>query len=60
MASEIATHHRRRVRADEASAFDVYAGSLLARPFDLEDLYPNAVRTSNFYLGGINFSQEAA
>lgn len=39
MASEIATHHRRRVRADEASAFDVYAGSLLARPFDLEDLY---------------------
>ena len=39
MASEIATHHRRRVRADEAAAFDVYAGSLLARPFALEDLY---------------------
>ena len=33
---------------------------VLSKGFDLEDLYPNAVRTSAFYLNGVDFSMEAA
>ena len=57
-ASELATHHRELLKPD--SSIHSFAGTLLAKDFDLEDLYPNASRTSSFYLNGINFSKEAA
>jgi hypothetical protein len=57
-ASELASHHAELLKPE--STLHSFAGTVLSKDFDLEDLYPNAVRTSNFYLGGINFSQEAA
>ena len=57
-ASELATHHSDLLKPE--STLHSFAGTLLSKDFDLEDLYPNAVRTSRFYLDGINFSQEAA
>lgn len=57
-ASELASHHADLLKPE--STLHSFAGTVLAKDFDLEDLYPNAVRTSNFYLDGINFSQEAA
>ena len=57
-ASELASHHAELLKPE--STLHSFAGTVLSKDFDLEDLYPNAVRISNFYLGGINFSQEAA
>ncbi|MBR4654410.1 MAG: hypothetical protein IKO72_13710 [Kiritimatiellae bacterium] len=57
-ASELTTHHADLLKPD--STLHSFAGTLLSKDFDLEDLYPNAGRTSRFYLGGINFSREAA
>ena len=56
-ASELASHHAELLKPE--STLHSFAGTVLSKDFDLEDLYPNAARTSNFYLGGINFSQEA-
>ena len=57
-ASEIATHHADLLKPE--STLQSFAGTLLSKDFDLEDLYPNALRTRNFYLDGINFTKEAA
>jgi hypothetical protein len=57
-ASELATHHAELLKPE--STLQSFAGTVLSKGFDLEDLYPNAVRTSDFYLSGLNFSQEAA
>ena len=57
-ASELTTHHADLLKPE--STLHSFAGTLLSKDFDLEDLYPNALRTRNFYLDGINFSQEAA
>ena len=57
-ASELVTHHADLLKSD--STLHAFAGTVLAKGFDLEDLYPNAVRTSAFYLNNVDFSQEAA
>ena len=57
-ASEIVTHHADLLKPE--STLQSFAGTLLSKDFDLEDLYPNALRTRNFYLDGINFTKEAA
>ena len=57
-ASELATHHAELLKPE--STLQSFAGTLLSKGFDLEDLYPNASRTSAFYLNDVNFSKEAA
>ena len=57
-ASELATHHSELLKPD--SSLHSFSGTLLSKGFDLEDLYPNASRTSAFYLDGMSFSKEAA
>jgi hypothetical protein len=57
-ASELTTHHADLLKPD--STLHSFAGTLLSKGFDLEDLYPNARRTSAFYLNGVDFSKEAA
>jgi len=47
-ASELATHHRDI--ATELKPLHAYTGTMLAKGYDLEDLYPNAQRTSRFYM----------
>ena len=57
-ASELVTHHAELLKPD--STLHSIAGTVLSKGFDLEDLYPNSLRTSAFYLNGVNFSMEAA
>ena len=57
-ASELVTHHAELLKPD--STLHSFAGTVLSKGFDLEDLYPNSLRTSAFYLNGVNFSMEAA
>jgi hypothetical protein len=57
-ASELVTHHAELLKPD--STLHSFAGTLLSKGFDLEDLYPNALRTSAFYLKGVDFTKEAA
>ncbi len=56
-ASELATHHKNV--ATDTKPLHVYAGTLLAKGFDLEDLYPNAQRTSRFYMNDLDLSRAA-
>ncbi len=57
-ASELATHHSELLKPE--STLQTFAGTVLSKGFDLEELYPNARRTSDFYLRGVDFSREAA
>ena len=57
-ASELSTHHAELLKPE--STLHSFAGTVLAKGFDLEDLYPNASQTSRFYLDGVKFSREAA
>ena len=57
-ASELQTHHADLLNPD--FTLHAFAGTVLPKGFDLEDLYPNSLRTSAFYLNGVNFSMEAA
>ena len=57
-ASELATHHTDLLKPE--STLHSFAGTVLAKGFDLEDLYPNTRRTSDFYLNGVDFTREAA
>ena len=56
-ASELATHHARIIT--DAKPLHAYAGTLLARGFDLEDIYPNSQRTSRFYMNDLDIDQAA-
>ena len=56
MSSEFATHHHRRIRDADAAAFDGYAGSMLARTFDLEDLYGNRTPSDGRYFENIDWN----
>ena len=47
-ASELGTHHAKII--SDVKPLNAYAGTLLAKGFDLEDLYPNAQRTSRYYM----------
>ena len=57
-ASELVTHHADLLKPD--STLHSFAGTVLSKGFDLEDLYPNALRTSAYYVNNIDFSEEAA
>jgi hypothetical protein len=57
-ASELSTHHAELLKPE--STLHSFAGTVLSKGFDLEDLYPNASRTSAFYLDGVGFSREVA
>ena len=57
-ASELSTHHSELLKPE--ATLQTFAGTVLSKGFDLEDLYPNARRTSDFYLRGVDFSREAA
>lgn len=57
-ASELGTHHRALLR--EPAPVHGFSGTLLSRGFDLEDLYPSATRTADFYFKDLRFFQEAA
>lgn len=56
-ASELATHHGDI--ASDLKPLHAYAGTLLAKGFDLEDLYPNAQRTSRFYMRDLALGRAA-
>lgn len=56
-ASELGTHHRRIIT--DMKPLHAYTGTLLAKGFDLEDLYPNAQRTSRFYMNDLDLSRAA-
>ena len=43
----------------DAKPLHAYAGTLLARGFDLEDIYPNSQRTSRFYMNDLDIDQAA-
>ena len=55
MASEVSTHHSRRLRSGAAGVFDGWAGSTLARPFDLEDLYGNEEAAEGRYFDRVEW-----
>lgn len=57
-ASELQTHHRELLK--DENLLQTFPGTLLAKGFDLEDLYPNARTTSSFYLNDISFAREAS
>ena len=57
-ASELVTHHADKLK--QPAPVQTFAGTLLSKGFDLEDLYPNARRTADFYLRGIDFDREVA
>jgi len=56
-ASELATHHKDI--ATDLKPLHAYSGTLLAKGYDLEDLYPNAQRTSRFYMSDLNLGRAA-
>lgn len=53
-ASELGTHHKRII--SDAKPLHAYTGTLLAKGYDLEDLYPNTQRTSRFYLTDLDLA----
>ena len=56
-ASELATHHARIIT--DAKPLHAYTGTLLAKGFDLEDIYHNSQRTSRFYMNDLDIDQAA-
>lgn len=56
-ASELATHHQDVV--SDLKPLHAYTGTLLSRGYDLEDLYPNAQRTSRFYMNDLELGDAA-
>lgn len=57
-ASELTTHHSEILR--ESAPVMGFAGSILAKDFDLADLYPSTHNASSFYLNDINFDSKVA
>ena len=57
-ASELVTHHADILKP--SPSLQAFSGTILSKGFDLEDLYPNARRSADFYLRGLDLEQEAA
>lgn len=57
-ASELGTHHAKLMR--EPTTVHALTGEFYARGFDLEEMYPNARPTLDFYLKGLDFGKEAS
>ena len=56
-ASELATHHADMLKT--SAPLQAFSGTLLAKGFDLEDLYPSSRQAAGFYLDGISFDRAA-
>ena len=57
-ASELGTHHRNLLR--ETGPLNAYHGRMLAKSFDLEDMYKNTVRARDFHLNRLQFMEESS
>ena len=57
-ASEIATHHGDIV--SDTRPLHAFAGTLLAKGFDLEGLYPSTRRASRFYVNDLALGGKVA
>ncbi len=55
--SELGTHHHVLLR--ETKALNTFHGKMLAKGFDLEEMYPNTVAARDFHLNRINFGEAA-
>ena len=56
-ASELATHHADMLKT--SAPLQAFSGTLLAKGFDLEDLYPSSRQAAGFYLDDISFDRAA-
>ena len=56
--SELGTHHRPLLSRTEP--LSVFHGRMLAKSFDLEDMYKNSVPARSFHLNSINFTEAHA
>lgn len=56
-ASELATHHVDMLKT--SAPLQAFSGTLLAKGFDLEDLYPSSRQAAGFYLDDISFDRAA-
>lgn len=56
--SELGTHHRNLLR--DTAPLNVFHGHILAKSFDLEDMYRNTVRARDFHLNRIQFAETAS
>ena len=54
--SELGTHHRNLLR--ETGPLNAFHGRMLAKSFDLEDMYKNTVRARDFHLKHMQFTEE--
>ncbi len=57
-ASELATHHRNLLTS--TGPLNAYHGRMLAKSFDLEDMYKNSVHAHAFHLNNIEFAETAS
>ena len=57
-ASELGTHHRNLLR--ETGPLNAFHGRMLAKSFDLEDMYKNTVRARDFHLNRVQFMEVAS
>lgn len=57
-ASELTTHHSGMLK--ESAPIAGFSGTILAKDFDLADLYPSTHSTSPFYLKDIHFDSKVA
>lgn len=57
-ASELTTHHRNLLR--ETGPLNAFHGRMLAKSFDLEDMYKNSVRARAFHMNTMNFAETAS
>ena len=55
--SELGTHHAELLEAPKP--LHAFTGTMLAKGFDLEGLYPCTAKASQFYLNGIKFAKAA-
>ena len=56
--SELGTHHRNLVR--DTGPLNAFHGRMLAKSFDLEDMYKNSVQARDFHLNRIHFNEEVS
>ena len=53
--SELGTHHRNLLR--DTGPLNAFHGRMLAKSFDLEDMYKNSVRARDFHLKRVHFTE---
>lgn len=53
--SELGTHHRNLLR--DTGPLNAFHGRMLAKSFDLEDMYKNSVQARDFHLNRVHFTE---